>query len=195
MKINSYFRGLGFIMNKVILVGILWTLPLLLFAQNNGQDSISSPEAIFSNHLTEIPYNQSLLDTVPGFSIAMIPPEHFVYAENIPGYIHPGTTASIQIKEIEGTSWQIIDNAMSPEHFNSQGVKLIKREEVELLSGLSGVLYTVSFNSQGIEYYRLMLFAGDYNQTIWLNANYPVLLQKTVYKPLYNSLMSAEIIQ
>jgi len=40
-----------------------------------------------------------------------------------------------------------------------------------------------------------MLFAGDYNQTIWLNANYPVLLQKTVYKPLYNSLMSAEIIQ
>jgi hypothetical protein len=126
--------------------------------------------------------------------VALIPPEHFVFAKDIPGYIHPGTSSSIQVKDIEGTSWPVIDKVMTKEHLEGQGVKLVSREEVELHSGLSGVIYTVSFETKGVEFERMMMFAGDYNYTIWLNANYPVSLKKIIIKPLLSSLLSANIV-
>jgi len=181
-------------MKKVVLIGLLIALSGLLFAQEQVRDTSADLSDYFIRNIEEIPYDKELIDTIQGFNIAMIPPEHFIFAKDIPGYIHAGTSASIQIKEIDGTSWPIIDRAMTPEHFESQGVKFLNREEVELKSGLSGVLYTVSFEAKGVPYERVMLFAGDYNNTIWINANYPVMVKKTVFKPIINSLMSADII-
>ncbi len=181
-------------MKRTIVIGLLLALSGLMFAQEHMRDSSPDLSDYFIRNIEEIPYDKHLVDTVPGFDIAIIPPEHFIFAEEIPGYIHPGTSASIQIKEIKGTSWPIIDRAMTPEHFKSQGVNFITREEVELKSGLSGVIYTVSFEAKGVPFERIMLFAGDYNKTIWINANYPVMVKKTVIKPIINSLMSADII-
>ncbi|MEA1873409.1 MAG: hypothetical protein U9N51_03135 [Bacteroidota bacterium] len=181
-------------MKKAILIGLLIVLPGLMFAQEQVRDSSPELSDYFIRNIEEIPYDKQLLDTVPGFDIAIIPPEHFIFAKDVPGYIHAGTSTSIQIKEIDGTSWPIIDRAMTAEHFESQGVNFISREEVNLKSGLSGVIYTISFKAKGIAYERIMLFAGDYNKTIWINANYPVIVKKTVIKPIINSLMSADII-
>jgi hypothetical protein len=184
----------GIVMKKAIVIGLLLSLSGLMFAQEQVRDSSPELSDYFIRNIEEIPYDKQLIDTVPGFNIAIIPPEHFIFAKDIPGYIHPGTSASMQIKEIDGTSWPIIDRTMTAEHFESQGVTFIHREEVELKSGISGVLYTVSFTAKGVPFERIMLFAGDYNKTIWINANYPVMVKKTVIKPIINSLMSADII-
>lgn len=182
-------------MKKELIVFGLVLLSGLVFGQETAADSAPDISDYFIRDIEEIPYNRLLLDTVPGKNIAMIPPEHFIFAKNIPGYIHPGTSASIQIKEVNGTSWPIIDKVMTPEHFTSQGVKFLNRQEVELKSGLSGVIYTVEFDAKGVKFERLMLFTGDYNNTIWINANYPIMVKKTVFKPIVNCLMSAELIK
>lgn len=172
---------------------MLMALPLLGCAQNVTKDTTPNIGEYFISNLCETPYDTSLLVNVPNTKVSLIPPEHFIFVDKIPGYIHPGTSSSIQVKEIKGTSWPILDKAMTPEHFESQGVKFISRQEITLHSGLTGVMYTLSFNSKGAEFERIMLFAGDYDYTIWLNANYPVLLKKTIFKPLTNCLMSANI--
>ncbi len=182
-------------MKHIILSGMIVLLPVLLFAQNNKVDTSFSISDYYIKAVKEKPYDDSKLDSVKNTKVALIPPEHFVFAKDIPGYIHPGTSASIQVKDIEGTSWAVIDKVMTKEHLESQGVKLVSREEVELHSGLSGVIYTVSFEAKGVEFERMMMFAGDYNYTIWLNANYPVSLKKTIIKPLLSSLLSANIIR
>ena len=67
----------------------------------------------------------------------------------------------------------MISQAMTDKHFRSQGVRLISTNEVTMQDGKGGILYLVEFEASGIIYERLMLFAGDYNNTIWINANYP----------------------
>ncbi|MDA3820213.1 MAG: hypothetical protein PF590_07135 [Candidatus Delongbacteria bacterium] len=181
-------------MKRILFSGIVILLPVLLFAQNDKKDSTFSVSDYYIKAVKEKPYDESKLDTVKNTRVALIPPEHFVFAKDIPGYIHPGTSSSIQVKDIEGTSWPVIDKVMTKEHLEGQGVKLVSREEVELHSGLSGVIYTVSFETKGVEFERMMMFAGDYNYTIWLNANYPVSLKKIIIKPLLSSLLSANIV-
>ncbi|SRR6056297_1625672 len=181
---------------KNVLVSIaMLVLPVFSFAQSNeNADTMPDISNYYMNDITEKSYDPSLLDSIVNTRIALIPPEHFIYAKDIPGYIHPGTTASIQVKDVKGTSWPVIDKVMTKEHLESQGVTFVDREEVELFSGLSGVMYTVSFEAKGVKFERKMLFAGDYNYTIWLNANYPASMKKTVLKPIMSSLLSAGII-
>jgi hypothetical protein len=181
-------------MKYILFSGIMILFSVLVFAQNNTPDSTINVSDYYTKAINEIPYDESKLENVKNTQIHLIPPQHFVFAKDIPGYIHPGTSASIQVKDIEGTSWPVIDKVMTKEHFESQGVTYIDREEVELYSGLSGVIYTVSFEVKGVEFERKLLFAGDYNYTIWLNANYPVSLKKTIIKPIMSSLLSATII-
>jgi hypothetical protein len=182
-------------MKNVLTSIALLVLSCFSFAQSSEKaDSLPDISDYYMKGLSEKTYDPSMLDSVENTRITLIPPEHFIFAKDIPGYIHPGTTASIQVKDVEGTSWPVIDKVMTKEHLESQGVTFIDREEVELFSGLSGVIYTVSFKAKGVDFERKMLFAGDYNYTIWLNANYPASMKKTVLKPIMSSLLSAGII-
>ncbi|MFO7879955.1 MAG: hypothetical protein ACQES0_00725 [Bacteroidota bacterium] len=181
-------------MKKLVVSGLFVFLSVVVFGQNTT-DSAPDIGDYYLKDIKEKPYDKSLLDSVDNTRIAIIPPEHFVFAKDIPGYLHPGTSASIQVKDVDGTSWPVIDKVMTKEHFESQGVKFIDRKEVELSSGLSGVIYTLSFEAKGVEFERKMMFAGSYNYTIWLNANYPASLKKTVLKPIMSSLLSADIIE
>lgn len=167
---------------------------MLALSQNNEQDSTIDIMKYYST-VNETSYDLKKLDSIENTRVALIPPEHFIFDKNIPGYIHPGTSSSIQVKDIEGTSWAVIDQGMTKEHFEKQGVTFVDRKEIELYSGLSGVIYTVSFKAKGAKFERLMMLAGDYNYTIWLNANYPVELKNTIIDPIMSSLLSANIIE
>jgi hypothetical protein len=41
-----------------------------------------------------------------------------------------------------------------------------------------------------LQFERMMLFTGDYHNTIWLNASYPTMLKKILYPALKQSLLS-----
>ncbi len=132
---------------------------------------------------------------IPGTNILMTPPEHFLVSESIPGLIHPGSSTTVQVQEIIGTSYIMIQQAMTPEHFETQNVNLISEEEVKLKNGMNGVLYLVGFTVKGYDYERLMLFAGDYNNTIWINANYPKSAKSLLHDILVESLLTAQHIK
>jgi hypothetical protein len=41
-----------------------------------------------------------------------------------------------------------------------------------------------------VDFYRMMLFTGDYMRTIWITANYPVMLKEKLEATLRKSLLS-----
>jgi len=132
---------------------------------------------------------------IPGTNVTLTPPEHFLVSESIPGLLHPGSSTTVQVQEVVGTSYIMIQQAMTPEHFESQNVTLISQEDITLDNGMGGVLYLVEFTVKGYEYERLMLFAGDYNNTIWINANYPKSAKSLLHDLIVESLLTAQYLK
>ena len=137
-------------------------------------------------------YDEALLVNIPGTSIKMIGPEHFMLSEKVPGFIHIGTSSSIQVNEIKGTSYIMIEEAMTEDAFKKQNVKFLSKSEVELHNGTSGVLYLVEFEVEKRKYERMMLFAGDYHRTMWINASYPLSTKELIQEILLSSILTAQ---
>lgn len=137
-------------------------------------------------------YSKELLVEIPGTSVKIMHPEHFLLSEEIPGFIHIGTSATVQVNEIFGTSYIMIEEAMTEDHFKEQGVELKSKKEVELFDGSPGILYIVEFKSENRKYERLILFTGDYHNTIWINASYPIVSKEILQDVLLNSILTAQ---
>ena len=150
-------------------------------AQNNPTPALLSKE-------------QNYVD-VPKTNVRFIPPAHFIYMEQNGGYMHVGTSSSVQVLEIKGTAYTMITPGMTKDYFMSQGVNLIGSEDVVTKSGQKGKIFTVSFFVENVEFERLMFFTGDYNNTIWINANYPVAVKEMLNTVLKESLLTAQFIQ
>lgn len=184
-----------FYLNGEHLMKTIFTMLVLLYA--GFAFSQSATDTIISNLLkvdSDFIYNEKDLVTIPNTRIKMQPPEHFLVSEAIPGMVHPGSSTTVQVQEIIGTSYVMISQAMTIEHFASQGVTLISTNNIEMHDGKGGILYLVEFEANGLSYERLMLFAGDYNNTIWINANYPKSSKKLLQTILIESLLTAQYI-
>ncbi|MDD3875985.1 MAG: hypothetical protein PHT69_05155 [Bacteroidales bacterium] len=131
---------------------------------------------------------------IPNTKIELIPPAHFRFMEQMNGFLHVGTSSSIQIQEIRGTAYPMIVQGLTEGHFTSQGVTLISKEEVLTSNGQKAVIFTVAFKVDDFEFERLMFFSGDYNNTIWINANYPVVMKEILNVVLKESLLTARFI-
>jgi len=172
-----------------------FTLSLLLYAVLSfAQFPTDSVIKNISKVESDFVYDETQLVNIPGTHIKMQPPEHFMVSEAIPGLLHPGTSTTVQVQEITGTSYVMIQQAMTPEHFESQGVHLVSATDVTMHDGKGGVLYLVEFTVNGFDYERLMLFAGDYNNTIWINANYPKSAKRILQNIITESLLTAQYI-
>ena len=129
---------------------------------------------------------------VPKTSVRFMPPAHFIYMEQNAGYLHIGTSSSIQVLEITGTAYTMITPGLTKDYFKSQGVELKSQEDVITKSGQKGVIYTVSFFVDNVEFERLMFFTGNYHNTIWINANYPVAVKEMLNAVLKESILTAQ---
>ncbi len=176
---------------KTIIVSILLFCGTYVFSQSISDSVINNMGKIEA----EFVYDENSLVQIPNTNIKIQAPEYFLISESIPGLLHPGSSATVQVQEIKGTSYIMIGQAMTPEHFLSQGVNLISTSEVVMQNGKGGILYLVEFEASGITYERLMLFAGDYNNTIWINANYPKSAKKLLQNILTQSLLTAQFIK
>lgn len=167
---------------------------LLMFVANIAVSQVVSDTLVknLGKVNSDFVYDEDNLVLIPNTNIKMQAPEYFLISENIPGLVHPGSSATVQVQEITGTSYIMISQAMTDKHFESQGVRLISTNEVTMQDGKGGILYPVEFEASGIIYERLMLFAGDYNNTIWINANYPKSAKKLLQDILTQSLLTAQ---
>jgi hypothetical protein len=136
---------------------------------------------------------------VPGTSVRMIQPAHFLASAQIKGFVHAGSSATIQVNEVEGSPWTLVVKGVTKEYLESQGVTYIGEEMVKTNSGVEGKMYFVTFSVKSaknpeemIEYERILFFTGDYNKTIWINANFPVLVKGLLFDLLKESLLSVE---
>lgn len=136
---------------------------------------------------------------IPNTQILITPPAHFKFVEKINGFIHLGSSASITATAVDGTSYLQVAEGLTPEYFKTQNAILISCEDVKTASGMEGKLYTLSFQTTSndtskkvLQFERMMFFTGDYNRTIWLNANYPALLKKLLYSVMRESLLTVK---
>lgn len=186
---------LGYYLLGGHLMKTFFTLSLLLYAiLSFAQFPTDSVIKNISKVESDFVYDETQIVNIPGTHIKMQPPEHFMVSEAIPGLLHPGTSTTVQVQEITGTSYVMIRQAMTPEHFESQGVHLVSATDVTMHDGKGGVLYLVEFTVNGFDYERLMLFAGDYNNTIWINANYPKSAKRILQNIITESLLTAQYI-
>jgi hypothetical protein len=79
-----------------------------------------------------------------------------------------------------------------------QNVSIVGREQVSTNSGKPAELILLSFelinleNNTPVVFERMILLTGDYQNTIWIDANYPVIARNLLLVPLRESLLSVE---
>jgi len=145
--------------------------------------------------ISEILRTETTYVDVPKTSVQIIPPAHFIFMEQAGGFLHVGTSSSLQVQEITGTAYTMITPGLTKDYFKSQGATLLSEEDVVTKSGQKGKIFTLSFYVENVEFERLMFFTGDYNKTIWINANYPVAVKEMLNVVLKESLLTARFKQ
>jgi len=81
---------------------------------------------------------------------------------------------------------------LTKKYFKSQGVKLLAQENIKTSDNKNGIMYIVAFKVDDVPFERIMYFTGDYNRTIWINANYPVTARNVLFNVLKNSVLSVQ---
>ncbi len=185
---SSYLEILN--INKMRLLFL--TALFLSVLSAHSQPTVDSVLKEMSRINPDFEYKSENLVLIPGTSVKMMPPDHFLLSEKVPGFIHVGTSTTIQVREITGTSWVMIEEAMTPEEFEKQEVKFISKSEIEMIDGTTGILYLVEFYIKEVRYERFILFAGDYHNTMWINASYPHSTRDLLQDILLSSILTAQ---
>ena len=133
---------------------------------------------------------------MPNTSVTITPPEHFIMSNQFAGFIHMATGSTILVQETEGVPFVYYKGENASENFEKQGVTLVEERTLKTNSGKPCYAYVLSFkveeSGKEVVFERILLLTGDYNKTIMLNANYPVIVKELIFEVLMNSLLSVE---
>ncbi|MFW6302033.1 MAG: hypothetical protein ACOC01_00780 [Bacteroidales bacterium] len=124
---------------------------------------------------------------VPNTNVHIAPPADFDVQPSINGFIHKGSSTSIQVIEIHNVCCETVIKSLSKNYFKEQGFELIKSERIRLHNGDAGKLYLTKYTA-GEENYRRIFFFTGINNTVWININYPTIVEGLIYKPIVASL-------
>jgi len=136
---------------------------------------------------------------VPGTDVLIKPPKYFMALPVQNTLLHPPTSPSLQINEIDGSAYKLVVQKLTPQYIENQNAHFIKKETITTNQGKEATLFLVSFTVEAkdsartpVNYERIMFFTGNYNKTIWINANYPLIAKDVIYDVLINSLKSVK---
>jgi len=132
---------------------------------------------------------------IPNTHVKIVPPEHFMFSAELQGFIHAGTSSTMQVSEIIGTSYIMVAKSLTPEYIQSQSFRFIEKRDITTNDGHDGCMFILGFTNKGVDYERLMFFAGDYNNTIWVNVSYPAVSRELLFDTFQNSLLTAQFIK
>lgn len=132
---------------------------------------------------------------VKTYSVKCItPPDGFELSEKFNGYISKTSSSTILISIIDGINFVNLQQSITPEHWETQKVVEISNEPYTTDSGLSGILYKLSFTVDGIDMFRYMLITGDLTKTLWINATYPAQFEALLSPAILTSFKSVRLI-
>jgi hypothetical protein len=159
----------------------------------NAQDPFSArnfvPNQEVYKRLDSLIYDGNTTVVIDTFGVSLVPPQYSLRIDQRT-FISPGTTSSIQISEIKRVVYLMAVQNIKEEVLAPQGVHLISKETVVTSNNNEGILVLVSMKVDTVDFYRMMLFTGDYMRTIWITANYPVMLKEKLEATLRKSLLS-----
>ncbi|MBI5219518.1 MAG: hypothetical protein HY958_11360 [Bacteroidia bacterium] len=147
--------------------------------------------AAAQNELSKETPDNNNYSFAPNTNVQLIVPLHFKPYESINGFMHPGSSATLQVKEIDKSFKSVVKN-ISDETFTSQNCRLITKAEVKTANEKDAVIYIVSFTTGGIPYERMMLITGDDKKAVWINANYPEEIKILLVDVIRKSLLSVK---
>jgi hypothetical protein len=129
-------------------------------------------------------------------NVSIVAPTGFKKVDFFKGFFNYSNGASIQIESVTDIAYVLVAEGFTQQNLEAQGVTLIKKENITNPNGQNGILITLRFNVTENEeirqYERLSYLTGDMNKTIFLNANYPVLVKDLVYEAIKTSLLTAK---
>lgn len=134
-------------------------------------------------------YDGKTTVVIDTFSVSIIPPQYSLKID-ARTFISPATTSSIQVSELKRVVYPMVVQNITEEVLAPQGVRLVSKENVMTNDNKEGILVLVSMKVDTMDFYRMMLFTGDYIKTIWVTANYPVILKDKVEAILRKSILS-----
>ncbi len=139
-----------------------------VFAQDAHKDSVAYSD--FANK--DLQKKESSFKNT---SITIRLPRHFkeFSNESLGGYMHTGTASSIVAYEMEQTPYVLTSDTLSQDQLTGQEAKLVGQEESKTYDGKQAKFYFVEFETKDVEVIRIMFFTGNYNKTVFLQANYP----------------------
>jgi hypothetical protein len=170
--------------NIICLMSLLFVLIAPLSAQNEG---IKKLEDFSEKQKSMLEYSEDDMVNIPGMDISMAPPAHFKHDESLPGFLHKGTSASIQILEVQNIKMETVTKSLTQAYFEQQGFQLEKESVLLLDNGKKAKIYLTNYNVNDEDYQRIFFFTGGKN-TIWINVNYPAVVKDLIYKPIISSL-------
>lgn len=167
-------------------------LPLILFLCQ----TLSSFDALAQSDTTSKKptiYTEPVL--VGNTGVRILPPAYFEKSEVFNGFNHNGAGATIQISTTQGKPFPVMAQAMvNKTNLDKLGITLISEEQVKTNDGKDAILIVIGFAVTGptktFEYERIVLLTGDYDKTVMVNANYPVLAKSILFEVLKKSVLT-----
>ncbi len=155
-----------------------------------------SSVCVFSQENTDTTISEY---TAPGTDVSIVPPKYFVVLPVKNTLLHPPTSSTIQINEIDGTAYSMLVKKITPEYIEKQNAHFISKKELVTDDGKKATLFLVSFTVTAkdslhtqMEFERYMFFTGNYQKTVWINVNYPVIAREAIADVLLKSLLSVK---
>jgi hypothetical protein len=122
------------------------------------------------------------------------PPSGFTVSDQFNGYINKNTSSTILVQLITGLNYINLAAGINSQHWASQQLTEVSRQDFSTESGMSGILFKLSFSVSETPMFRYMYITGDLSRTVWINATYPAQFDELISPFILSSLRTVHLI-
>ncbi len=123
----------------------------------------------------------------------LVPPQSFVVSEAFNGYISFQTSSAIIMTMINDAVYVKIAEGMTEEFYAQNKLTYISDSKIETDHGFKGRMFKLTFELEGDQWIRYMVYIGDLENTLWLNITYPKLVEELVEEEILKSIQSVNL--
>jgi len=120
-------------------------------------------------------------------------PVGFEKSPDFNGYIHYQASSAIIMTFIENANYIKISEGMDEAFYAENQLKFIEDTSFVSDNSVPGNAYKLNFKTNDVDYIRYMVYAGDLNNTLWLNITYPVKYEALMQPVIMNVIKSIRL--
>lgn len=115
--------------------------------------------------------SNAIAGQVPGTSVSIIPPNGYVAADQLPGFINESTGSSIKISELPGL-FDEVTKRFSEDRLRALGITLLSKSTVNV-DGHAGMLLHTEYSFQDTRFKNWIVLIDRSDTTTHIHARYP----------------------